>query len=128
MPPVMSGPRLLLVILIALAGGAWADPPSTPPSEGSQSPPNASTADAQATQSPPAAATSPGQPPVAPIEGPNPAPPPPVMKSLGHDRYQIGDILIDKRARRLTIPARVLQLGVPLEYLAVTHKGFKSYE
>jgi hypothetical protein len=50
------------------------------------------------------------------------------MKSLGKDRFQIGLIVVDKKQRRMTIPGRVLQLGVPLEYLAVSPHGMKGYE
>lgn len=50
------------------------------------------------------------------------------MKSLGRDRYQIGQIIVEKKQRRLTMPGRVLQLGVPLEYLAVSPHGMKGYE
>ena len=50
------------------------------------------------------------------------------MKSLGHDRYQIGTILVEKNLRRLTVAGRVLQLGVPLEYLVVSPHGLKGYE
>ena len=58
------------------------------------------------------------------------APVPPVgeMKPLGHDRYQIGHIVVDKRAGRFTVPGRVHVLGKPLEYLATTPRGMKEYE
>ena len=51
------------------------------------------------------------------------------MKDLGGDRYQIGRILVEKRAHRLTVPGHVQHLGeAPLEYLAVTTHGMKAYE
>ena len=50
------------------------------------------------------------------------------MKPLGGDRYQIGAIVVDKRARRFSVPGRVLVLGKPLEYLATTPGGMKAYE
>jgi hypothetical protein len=50
------------------------------------------------------------------------------VKSLGQDRYQIGRIVVDKRARSFAVPGRVLVLGKPLEYLATSHKGMKAYE
>jgi hypothetical protein len=50
------------------------------------------------------------------------------MKPLGQDRYQIGHIVVDKAARRFTLPGRVLALGQPLEYLATTPGGMKAYE
>ena len=50
------------------------------------------------------------------------------LKSLGGDRYQIGLIVVDKRARRFTVPGRVHLLGKPLEYLATAPGGMKAYE
>ena len=50
------------------------------------------------------------------------------MKSLGGDRFQIGTIVVDKRARRFAVPGRVHLLGKPLEYLATSPGGMKAYE
>lgn len=85
-----------------------------------------------------AVAQSPGQSPSQPAESPTQpsAPPsatprpPPVgeLKPLGKDRYQIGRIVVDKKAGRFTVPGRVLVLGQPLEYLATAPKGMKDYE
>lgn len=50
------------------------------------------------------------------------------MKPLGGDRYQIGAVIVDKRARRFSVPGRVLVLGKPLEYLATAPGGMKAYE
>ncbi len=50
------------------------------------------------------------------------------MKPLGEDRYQLGAVVVDKRARRFSVPGRVLVLGKPLEYLATTPDGMKAYE
>ncbi len=50
------------------------------------------------------------------------------MKSLGQDRYQIGRIVIDKRAGSFTVPGRVHVTGKPLEYLATSPGGMKAYE
>lgn len=57
-------------------------------------------------------------------------PPRPVgeIRPLGSERYQIGQIVIDKRARRFTLPGRVLALGKPLEYLVTSPGGMKAYE
>lgn len=52
----------------------------------------------------------------------------PAMQALGRDRYRIGAILVDKKARRLTIAGRILGSDRPLEYLAVARGGYKSYE
>jgi hypothetical protein len=58
-----------------------------------------------------------------------PAPPPiGALKSLGEDRYQVGRIVVDKRARRFSVPGRVHAVNVPLEYLATAPKGMKEYE
>ena len=50
------------------------------------------------------------------------------MKSLGDERYQIGRIVVDRKARRMTLPARVHVLDKPLEYLLTTTRGMKEYE
>ncbi len=50
------------------------------------------------------------------------------MKALGQDRYQVGRIVVDKRARSFTVPGRMHALGKPLEYLATTAGGMKAYE
>jgi hypothetical protein len=50
------------------------------------------------------------------------------LKSLGQDRYQVGRIIIDKRAHSFSVPGRVLVLGKPLEYLATSPGGMKAYE
>ena len=57
-----------------------------------------------------------------------PAPAAPAMQALGKDRYRIGSILVDKKARRLTVAGRILGVDRPLEYLVVTRGGYKSYE
>lgn len=57
--------------------------------------------------------------------------PPPVvgaLESLGDERYRLGRIQVDKRARRFTLPGRVLVSERPLEYLATTPGGMKAYE
>ena len=59
---------------------------------------------------------------------PPPQEPPPI-KDLGGGRYQVGAITVDRAARQLTVPGRVLHLdGVPLEYMAVSPGGMKGYE
>lgn len=60
--------------------------------------------------------------------GQTPAPPVGELKPLGEDRFQIGRIVVDKRARTFTVPGRVLVLGKPLEYLATSPGGRKAYE
>ena len=79
------------------------------------------------------AATLAGASALAPAWAQAPAAPPapdPVgeLKSLGDDRYQVGRIVVDKRARRFTVPGRVHALGEPLEYLATSPGGMKAYE
>jgi len=50
------------------------------------------------------------------------------IRPLGQDRFQIGRIVVDKRAGRFTVPGRVHVLGKPLEYLATSPGGMKAYE
>ncbi len=50
------------------------------------------------------------------------------LKPLGQDRFQIGRIVVDKRAGAFTVPGRVHVLGKPLEYLATSPGGMKAYE
>lgn len=57
-----------------------------------------------------------------------PAAPVGELKPLGGERYQIGRIVLDKKARRFTVPGRVHVLGKPLEYLATSPGGMKEYE
>jgi hypothetical protein len=61
---------------------------------------------------------------------PSPKPPPAVgeLKALGQDRFQIGQIVVDKRARNFTVPGKVNLLDKPLEYLATSPGARKSYE
>jgi hypothetical protein len=56
--------------------------------------------------------------------------PPPVgeVKALGADRFQIGRVVVDKRAGRFTVPGRVHVLERPLEYVATAPRGMKEYE
>jgi hypothetical protein len=79
-------------------------------------------------------ADSPAQPSAAPAAAAAPPAatprPPPVgeMKPLGKDRYQIGRIVVDKKAGRFTVPGRVHVMGQPLEYLVTAPGGMKEYE
>ena len=57
-----------------------------------------------------------------------PTPPAGDMKSLGADRFQIGQIVVDKRAGKFTVPGRVHVVERPLEYLATAPRGLKEYE
>jgi hypothetical protein len=50
------------------------------------------------------------------------------LRALGQDRYQVGRIVVDKRARSFVVPGRVHALGKPLEYLATSPGGMKAYE
>lgn len=50
------------------------------------------------------------------------------LKSLGNDRYQAGQIVIDKAARKFTVPGRIILANAPLEYLAGAPGGVKNYE
>jgi hypothetical protein len=64
----------------------------------------------------------------APASPPAPAAAAPAMKPLGGERYQIGSIVVDRKARRITIPARVHVVDKPLEYLLTARGGMKEYE
>lgn len=64
----------------------------------------------------------------AQVAAPTPAQPVGELKALGQDRYQVGRIVVDKRARSFSVPGRVLALGKPLEYLATSPGGMKAYE
>jgi hypothetical protein len=50
------------------------------------------------------------------------------IKPLGQERYQIGRIVVDKRAGRFTVPGRVHLKDKPLEYLVTSPGGIKEYE
>jgi hypothetical protein len=50
------------------------------------------------------------------------------LKPLGAERYQIGRLVIDKRARRFTVPGRLIVTGKPLEFLAGIPGAKKAYE
>ncbi len=52
----------------------------------------------------------------------------PAIRDLGSQRYQIGNIVVDKRAGRFTIPGRILRTEGPLEYLVTAPGGMKAYE
>lgn len=51
-----------------------------------------------------------------------------LIEDLGDDRYRIGNIVVDKNKARFSLPAKVLHLDEPLEYLAVQRNGAKGYE
>ncbi len=57
-----------------------------------------------------------------------PAPRASELKPLGDERYQVGRIVVDKRARSFRVPGRVHALDKPLEYLATSPGGRKAYE
>lgn len=66
---------------------------------------------------------------------PTPAPPkiaaspaPPKVEDLGHQRYRLGAIELDKRAGKFTVPATILRREPPLEFLAIMKGGYKAYE
>jgi len=56
---------------------------------------------------------------------------PPQMRHLDGDRYQLGNIIVDKAGRTFSVPGVILELGspeAPLEFLAAARKGVKLYE
>jgi len=50
------------------------------------------------------------------------------VKPLGDEKYQVGKIVVDRKAGRFTLPARVHVLDKPLEYLLTSVGGMKEYE
>ena len=51
-----------------------------------------------------------------------------MMEDLGDQRYRIGTIIVDRKALSFSVPGKILHLKDPLEYLAVSRNGMKSYE
>jgi len=47
---------------------------------------------------------------------------------LGEQRFQIGEIIIDRKAREFSVPGKILHLSDALEYVAVSTGGMKDYE
>jgi hypothetical protein len=89
----------------------------------------ASGVSAQSTTGTPAQPSAPtAAAPAKPFATGRPAPPVGELKPLGKDRYQIGRIVVDKKAGRFTVPGRVHVMGQPLEYFATTPGGMKEYE
>lgn len=50
------------------------------------------------------------------------------VRPLGNERYQVGRIMVDKRAGSFAVPGRIHVTGKPLEYLATSPGGMKAYE
>jgi hypothetical protein len=53
------------------------------------------------------------------------------VENLGDGRFRVGEILVDKAAGSFSVPATLLDQGVPeapLEFLVVTKNGPKDYE
>lgn len=122
---MMRRRRGLLAAAAALAGlGPLAGPGARAQAPGSAAGPAAGPATGPA--SAPAKVPAPGS--AAPVAPVAPAAPVGELKSLGGERYQVGRIVVDKRAGRFSVPGRVHALGKPLEYLATAPGGMKEYE
>jgi hypothetical protein len=52
----------------------------------------------------------------------------PSIKRLGDERYQVGQIIVDKANLSFTLSGRVLRTEGPLEFLVVKTGGSKGYE
>ncbi len=52
----------------------------------------------------------------------------PSIERIGAHKFQIGKILLDKKAREFSVPAKFLQIHPPLEFLAVAKGGSRGYE
>ena len=63
-----------------------------------------------------------------PSSGPQSGSQPPAVEELSDGRLKVGPILVDRQARRFTVPGKVIRLDPPLEYLAVAKQGDKAYE
>ena len=50
------------------------------------------------------------------------------IDELGDERYQIGEIIVDRNSSEFTVPGKILHLSDALEYLAVSEGGMKDYE
>jgi hypothetical protein len=72
-------------------------------------------------------AVQPANPEVAPPANPSQATPPvapePMVRDLGDNRYAVGAVTFDKKARTITIPAAVNMLKGAVEYVLVQRKG-----
>ena len=100
---------LATTLLLTLALPAWADPESAEPSKSESFQPG--------TTGEPAASS-----------GSKPAAKSPEVRDLGDGRYGIGAIEIDAAKGRFSVPAVVIRLEPPLEFLAIIKDGFKAYE
>jgi hypothetical protein len=47
---------------------------------------------------------------------------------LGNQKYQVGNVIVDKANKSFTLSGSVIRREAPLEFLAVTKGGFKAYE
>ena len=72
-----------------------------------------------------AAVSLPGAP---PVNAQTPAPPPPAVEKIGDSLFRIGQVTIDAAARRVSVPGRVNENVMQLEFIANTQGGHKSYE
>jgi len=52
----------------------------------------------------------------------------PTPKDVGEQRFQVGEITVDRVGKSFTVPGKILHLDEPLEYLAVSANGMKGYE
>ena len=52
----------------------------------------------------------------------------PPVKDLGDGRALVGGILVDRQAQRFSLPARVIRLEPPLEFLVVGPPAERAYE
>jgi len=80
----------------------------------------------------PRAGKTPGAPPALGVPRPGPGSagkfPQPEVKDLGNQRYQVGQIEIDKTKNLFTVPGVVIRQAPPVEFVAVTKGGHKAYE
>ncbi len=58
----------------------------------------------------------------------NVAPEQPKVKDLGNGKFQIGNILLDKNKKEVTVPGRINMKEGIIEFIACTKGGYKAYE
>ncbi len=58
----------------------------------------------------------------------NAEPEQPIIKDLGDGKFRIGNILVDKNKKEVTVPGRINMNEGVIEFVACTKGGFKAYE
>ncbi len=64
----------------------------------------------------------------SPLTAQTPPPQPPSVEKIGDNLFRIGQITIDAAARQVSVPGRVNENVLQLEFIANTQGGHKAYE